>query len=106
VRHEQREAVARCPSCAGFFCRECILEHEGRVLCSDCLAREIARGEKPVSTRGRVLPDWLGSSVGSLAGFLALWIFLYLGAMLLLRIPPEFHQGSVWQKVIKGPHLP
>ena len=98
--------MARCPSCGGFFCRECILEHEGRVLCSDCLAKEVARGLKPVSARRRGLPKWFGSAAGSLAGFLALWIFLYLGGMLLLRIPPEMHEGSVWQNVIKGPRLP
>ena len=37
-----REAVARCPECTQFFCRECITEHDDRVLCSACL-KKLAR---------------------------------------------------------------
>lgn len=40
VLHTQREAAARCPECKRFFCRECITEHDGRVLCSGCLAEQ------------------------------------------------------------------
>ena len=40
VRHPNRDAAARCPSCQQYFCRECVVEHDGRLLCSDCLRRE------------------------------------------------------------------
>jgi hypothetical protein len=34
LNHMLREAVARCPECSRFFCRECITEHEDKVLCA------------------------------------------------------------------------
>ena len=41
--HEAREAVCRCPSCGRSFCRECVTEHESRLLCAACL-RNAGRG--------------------------------------------------------------
>ena len=38
--HTSREAVARCPECGRFFCRECITEHDDRVLCAVCLGKK------------------------------------------------------------------
>ena len=46
--HHLREAVARCPECTHFFCRECITEHDDRIICAACL-RKLAR--KPSSDR-------------------------------------------------------
>jgi hypothetical protein len=40
--HATREAVARCPQCSQFFCRECITEHDDRVICAACL-KKLAR---------------------------------------------------------------
>jgi hypothetical protein len=40
--HGMREAAARCPECGRFYCRECITEHDDRVLCSACL-KKLAR---------------------------------------------------------------
>ena len=37
--HETREAVCRCPECRRSLCRECVTEHEGRLVCAACLAR-------------------------------------------------------------------
>src|SRR2546429_9979935 len=37
--HALREAAARCPECGHFYCRECITEHEDRVICANCLAK-------------------------------------------------------------------
>ncbi len=37
--HADREASARCPSCKNDFCRECITEHDGRMLCVNCLKK-------------------------------------------------------------------
>src|SRR6266576_2922250 len=39
--HEAREAVCRCPGCARPFCRECVTEHEARLLCAQCLRKAI-----------------------------------------------------------------
>ena len=32
--HMLREAVACCPECRRYFCRECVTEHEDKVLCA------------------------------------------------------------------------
>jgi hypothetical protein len=45
--HEAREAVCQCPECRRSFCRECVTEHESRLLCAACLrhaARAAAAG--------------------------------------------------------------
>jgi hypothetical protein len=39
--HQFREAVARCPECGRFFCRECITEHADKVLCASCLGKTL-----------------------------------------------------------------
>ena len=41
--HSHREAVARCPECRQFYCRECVTEHDYRVICATCL-KKIAAG--------------------------------------------------------------
>ena len=40
--HAHREAAARCPECTHFYCRECITEHDDRVICAACL-RKLAK---------------------------------------------------------------
>ena len=90
--HAQREAAARCPECGRFFCRECITEHDDRVLCSICLAK-IAR--PPLFRRpafGRLV-----KAGQFLAGFIVAWFFFYLCAELLLSIPASFHEGTLWK---------
>jgi hypothetical protein len=84
-RHSSREAVARCPECARFFCRECVVEHMGRMICSDCMARKTA-----AAAAGRFhTARW---SVLAAGGFLLAWvIFYYLGVML-ARVPSDFFE--------------
>ena len=90
--HVQREAVARCLSCANFFCRECITEHEDRVICAACL-QKLAR--VPLLKR----PGFVGLiRAGQLvAGLLAAWIFFYLIGESLLSLPTAFHEGTLWK---------
>src|SRR6185369_13665880 len=79
VRHPSREAAARCPSCQEFFCRECVVEHEGKLLCAACLARLVA----PKQERSR---QWAKArqSLAVLAGLLVLWFtFQELGTVLM-----------------------
>ncbi|UCH19892.1 MAG: rhomboid family protein [Deltaproteobacteria bacterium] len=91
--HEHREAIARCPECGRFFCRECIIEHEDRVLCTVCLHRLIDRSASPRkrSLRGlvRILQLVLGVFV--------LWMFFFYLGQALLSIPTSFHEGTIWQ---------
>jgi len=51
--HELREAVCRCPGCGRCFCRECVTEHEERLLCAACL--KTAAGSAPTRRRRRSL---------------------------------------------------
>src|SRR5947207_406205 len=91
--HPAREAVARCPGCSRFFCRECISEHEGRVLCASCLA---AVARKNVAPRRRLAR--LGRVMLTGAGIVTAWIFFDLLGHILLRIPASFHEGTIWEK--------
>jgi hypothetical protein len=93
TNHWMREAAARCPECKRYFCRECVTEHEGRVLCAACIGREEDRSEHRHVFTASALRLIQGT-----AGFLVLWImFYYLGRILLL-IPASFHEGTLWQK--------
>jgi len=89
LHHFTREAVAQCPSCKRFFCRECVTEHEGRMICVSCVATP-ARAEKPASRSAKA--RWI---VFALAGLLIAWfVFYYLG-LTLARIPSEFHVAAL-----------
>lgn len=89
--HTYREAVARCPECGHFYCRECITEHDDRVVCATCL-RRAAEGIAARSAR----PRWILASLACAMSFVLLWIFFYFCGELLLQIPAKFHEGTVW----------
>jgi hypothetical protein len=82
--HDAREAVVRCPGCFRFYCRECVVEHQGRMICTAC----VTSGEIHAGERSR-LAVW---TVFGLGGFLLAWsVFYYLG-MFLARIPSDFFE--------------
>ncbi|MGD9331259.1 MAG: hypothetical protein PVJ53_08095 [Desulfobacterales bacterium] len=92
AHHADREAVARCPQCERFFCRECIAEHDGRVLCANCLALSGSRQARRRSFLRRLTP-----LVQVAVGLLLLWgTFFYLGQAL-ISLPDHFHEGTIWQ---------
>jgi hypothetical protein len=89
--HFQREAVARCPECARFFCRECVTEHDDRLICASCLAKiTVASNIK----ESRFRPIF--RIVQCAAGFLIIWLFFYYAGQLLLKIPVSVHEGTLW----------
>jgi hypothetical protein len=94
VRHVEREAVARCSSCGGFFCRECVVDHGGKLICAPCLAKAAAM-EAPEKKR-----SWTGvKRVATLVlGGLVLWVLFYAMGSLLLSVPGEFHDGAIWRR--------
>jgi hypothetical protein len=94
LRHPAREAVARCPQCGYSYCRECITEHEDRVLCADCLAK-ILRAEEQ---RGSILARMFGVLLGFL-GIATAWLFFYCLGEALARAPISFHDGTIWEQV-------
>ena len=87
--HEWREAVARCPGCRRYCCRECVTEHEERLLCASCLAK-LAKGGK--SVRGRLAGG--ARAVAFLAGLALAWFFFLLIGRVLLAIPDRYHSGA------------
>jgi hypothetical protein len=54
--HEEREASCRCPACGRSYCRECVSEHEGRLLCAACLSRVTAGAEPSGGRLQRLAP--------------------------------------------------
>ncbi len=92
LHHTSREAVARCPECALFFCRECITEHDDRVICAGCL-RKFAQTESHSTLRLASMTRLLQLGVA----LAILWGSFYSAGRLLLSMPADFHNGSVWQ---------
>lgn len=90
--HASREAAARCPECERYFCRECVSEHEGRVLCASCLAELV----RPRLTKRYHLQGLIKLVQVSL-GILMLWLVFYLIGQALLIIPGAFHEGTMWR---------
>lgn len=89
--HPLREAVARCPECGQFYCRECITEHEDRVICATCLRGLSESREKRRTGLAGVL------IAGRFAvAFLVAWLFFYFIAQMLVSIPSTFHEGTIW----------
>lgn len=99
VQHPAREAVARCPSCGGNFCAECVVEHDGRLLCNRCLALEKVVVEE---TRPSVWPR-VRSALATVAWVLALWVFFYVVGSWLKLIPSRVHDGTVWRELSEKP---
>ena len=92
LHHPLREAVARCPECGQFYCRECITEHDDRVVCSSCLKRLTAKVETP---RRSFAPAWRVTA--AVAGLVLAWMFFFLIGRLLVNIPSSFHEGTIFQ---------
>jgi hypothetical protein len=88
--HIERVAAARCLGCMRTYCKECVTEHEGRVLCRACLAAA-AKGAA-ARRRGRGLVRGAGAA----AGLAAAWLFFYLLGRGLLLARTSFHEGTLW----------
>ena len=84
--------MARCPICLRFFCRECVTEHEDRVICAECLRKIVAARAARASGVGR----WAGALL-PLAGLMIAWLFFYAVGRSLLLIPASVHDGTVWE---------
>lgn len=97
VLHAFREAAARCPDCGRFFCRECVTEHDGRVICAGCLRRLADAAPPP---RRRVGAGFRLAAQTALSVVL-LWLLFYGVGRLLLRIPAAYHEGTVWSGLLR-----
>jgi hypothetical protein len=87
ANHPGREAAVRCPGCSGFFCRECVTEHENRMMCAPCVAKKnIAHAA--AKSGGFV---WTVLSAG---GFLIAWLVFYYAGVGLASLPSSFFGGE------------
>ncbi len=90
--HSQREAVAQCLECQNYFCRECVTEHDDRVLCSGCLDR--VAEERFTRKKGF---RFIRGTVSFFTGLIIVWFFFYMVGSTLLKLPASFHEGTLWQ---------
>lgn len=90
--HEGREAVCRCPECRRGFCRECVAEHEQRLLCASCLKAAI-RAKPAAAGRRR-----MGRAAFTLAGILLAWVTLFCAGETILAYTGRVEQ-SIWQQL-------
>lgn len=86
LHHAGREAVSRCPGCRAYFCRECVTDHAGRLLCRRCLD-----GASVGSRRGRAWWNRIRWAAGALLGALFAWATFYYAGSLLANLPSRFH---------------
>jgi hypothetical protein len=95
LNHGEREAVARCPQCRSHFCRECVSEHAGRILCAPCLAKAASATEKNPAWKRAWIP------LGAVGGLGLAWAFFLILGKTLLLIPSSFHDGA-WAEESAG----
>lgn len=94
--HPQREAAAKCVGCGRSYCRECVTPVDRRMMCASCFKEKVA--VKEVSKR-----DWFVLSIvgQAILGLIGVWFVAYFIGRVLLQIPSDFHEGTVWEKVVK-----
>src|SRR5258705_13675523 len=106
--HPQREAVARCPECRRAYCRECVTEHDGRMLCAACIARLSISGLHDRAARGTLYRGAArlvrgAGRVGRLAaGVLAAWLFFHVLGETLAMFPTATHAGGAAAAAAQG----
>lgn len=91
LHHRDRPAVARCPSCGESYCRECVVEHDFRLICASCLAK-LSQAKKKA---GR---SWLPAApvLQAAAGLMLSWWFFSWVCGRLHDDPAAVHKGFKW----------
>jgi hypothetical protein len=90
ANHELREAVSRCPQCRRSLCRECVTDHEGRLVCAACLRISARDAAAPRPSGHRVKE--IGMTVAAV--FLA-WAIFFGAAQSLITIT-ERSERAAW----------
>jgi len=84
--HEAREAVCRCPECGRSYCRECVTEHEARLLCAACIVKIQSPAGAP---KRRSFTALL-----ALTGIVVAFLFFYGAGEALILITNRMEQSS------------
>ena len=104
ARHTEREAAACCVSCGLAFCRECVTEHDGRLLCAECFGKEnAARASAAASAKKGRAGELARGALTLGAAMLLLWLCFFWLGRLLVRIPPDFNEGTIWKNAVEAP---
>jgi hypothetical protein len=98
LHHPDREAAARCPECQRFYCRECVSEHDDRILCAACLRHLLA----PAASRRPAFGGLLRLTL-SVCAVAVIWFFFFFIGRGLLAIPSSFHEGTIWKSFVISP---
>jgi hypothetical protein len=78
--------VSLCVECRRAYCRECVVDHDGRLICAACLVRLRA----PSAGGSRALQRTF-SAAGMAVTLLLCWIVFYMAGRLLMTAEPEHH---------------
>ena len=89
--HANREPVAKCPHCNRFYCRECITEHNRKLVCSKCLEEITSKDEKKSNTMVALCEFLI-----MLIGFSGVMFILAILGWFLMQIPNDIHTGAKW----------
>lgn len=89
--HEAREAACRCPQCGRSFCRECVTEHESRLLCATCLR---SAAQAAAARRGKLRR--LAAAGMTLTGVILAWAMIFGAAEGLITVTERAERMS-WQ---------
>lgn len=90
--HAGREAAARCPECGRFFCRECVTDHDERMICAACVKKLAG---VPFTQRGAFVGVLRALQLA--VSVVLVWTCFYLAGRALVAIPGRFHDGTVWK---------
>jgi len=89
--HEAREAVCRCLQCGRSFCRECVTEHQSRLLCAACI-----RSATQTAATGRGRMRRMAGVGLTVAGVALAWAIFFGAAEGLITIT-ERSERVAWQ---------
>jgi len=90
--HVVRGAVCQCPVCRRPFCRECVSEHDSRLLCATCIKAAVSSANKAPTRRAA----WLVLPAMALASTLLVWaIFFSLGQLIMESV--TLTDRSAWR---------
>jgi uncharacterized paraquat-inducible protein A len=95
--HGTREAIARCPECGRSYCRECVVEHEDRIICNSCLAK-LTQGAAKAARKWSALS--IARFAAAFAGILVAWFVFFSLGRSMLSIPDDWHAEEIWEKTM------
>jgi len=91
--HPVRGAVCRCPVCHRAFCRECVSEHESRLLCAACIRASVAASDR---ARVRRTSPVLFTAMAFASTLLAWAIFFSIGQIIMESV--TLADRSAWHE--------